>query len=117
MAAAYADEPLRFKLYERGAELAERAWSDLLRFDSRFLARPVAILLTEGARDSFLSQSPVCPAPRLAADHDFGSPIPFVPQKERVYRALLGGRGLPRALARLANPRTWFAGAASNDDR
>jgi|GEM_PF-128229 len=114
LAAAHADEALRFKLLQRGGELAERAWSDLLRFDSRFFARPVAIMLTEGARDDYFNQSTVRAAPRAPA-RDLAAAAPFVPQKERVYAALHGGRGLPRALARLVNPRTWFAGTRQSE--
>jgi hypothetical protein len=114
LAAAHADEALRFKLLQRAGELAERAWNDLLRFESRFFARPVAIMLTEGVRDDYFNQAPLHAAPRAQA-RDFGVPEPFVPQKQRVYAALHGGRGLPRALARLVNPRTWFAGTRQSE--
>ena len=51
LAARYADEPLRSRLRRRGEEFAERAWSDLLRFESRTTARPLAIMMREGPVD------------------------------------------------------------------
>ena len=61
-AAAHTGEPLRSALVHRGAELTDRAWHDLLRFDSRHSARTIAILLTEGMR---LASSRGQPEPRL----------------------------------------------------
>ena len=39
LAAQHADEPLRARLLGRGQELAERAWADLTRFETRCYAR------------------------------------------------------------------------------
>ena len=63
LAAQHADEPLRSRLIARGRELAERAWSDLLRFKSRDVARTVAIVMVEGTRDAYWRERPIEPAP------------------------------------------------------
>ena len=64
-AAQHADAPFRRRLIDRAGELAERAWSDLARFESRHVARAVALLLVEGTRDSYWRDQPVdsIPAP------------------------------------------------------
>jgi hypothetical protein len=55
-AARRADEPLRSELFERGDELAERAWRDLWRFETRANARATAIVMTEGLLDCHLRE-------------------------------------------------------------
>ena len=107
LAAAHADEPLRGRLLERGRELADRAWNDLARFETRGAARAVAILLVEGTVDEYFRTSAPPPAPRFAPDADFGSPPSFVPQKQRVRAQLKSARGIARALLCLSRPRTW----------
>ncbi|HXG08797.1 MAG TPA: hypothetical protein VNK04_03325 [Gemmataceae bacterium] len=107
LAAAHADEPLRSRLLRRGDELADRAWSSLLRFETRLTTRAVAIVLTEGTRDlAFRVQAPP-PAPHPPEVSDFGDPERFVSQKTRIRAALKSPLGLARALLRLANPRNW----------
>jgi hypothetical protein len=108
LAAMHAQEPLRQRLLDRGGELADRAWSDLLRFESRTTARAFAILLTEGPRDSFFRTAPLLPDAPPSAAYDFGSPQTFIHQKYRVLAQLKSVRGLGRALLRLASPRTWL---------
>src|SRR5206468_10972282 len=54
LAAAYADEPLRGRLLQRGAELADRAWADLFRFARPATTRALAILFTEGLTEGRL---------------------------------------------------------------
>lgn len=113
LAAGHADEPLRERLLRRGQELADRAWADLLRFESRATARAAAILLTEGVRDGFYrsrSDLPRSPAPALSPD--FGAPVEFVPQRLRVRHQLKSGSGLCRAALRLLNPLRWRNWAA-----
>jgi hypothetical protein len=107
LAAAHADEPLRTKLLERGHALAERAWADLLRFESRMATRPLALVMIEGAKDSYLRAHVSKPAPRPPAMHDFGQPQPFVCQKLRVRARLKTARGLLTTFFRLVNPYYW----------
>jgi hypothetical protein len=108
LAAAHAEEPLRGRLLRRGQELAERAWSDLMQFDTRYSARALALLLREGTRDHYFRFHAAAPAPRSPGEHDFGAPTAFVPQKLRLRTQLRSLGGLSRALARLANPRLWL---------
>jgi hypothetical protein len=105
LAAAHADEPLRTRLLRRGEELADRAWQDLLGFESRHVARAVAIVLTEGTRDQFYRRGAGELAPRPRESHDFGAPESFIPQKQRVKALLRSPLRLVRALARRLRPR------------
>jgi hypothetical protein len=107
LAAAHAAEPLRNRLLRRGAELAKRAWDDLLAFESRHVTRAVALVLVEGLRDSYFRHQPVCDRPRGSVGCDFGKPQDFVAQKQRVLAKLKTLRGLLEAVMCLARPRVW----------
>ncbi len=108
LAAAHAEGPLRSALLRRGGELAERAWQDLLRFDSRHSARAVGLLLSEGPRDAFFARGGhPAPAPAATRHHDFGVACTFTPQKEKVLRDLRSVKGILKALAKLSDPRNW----------
>jgi hypothetical protein len=107
LAAAHAGEPLRSALVRRGDELADRAWHELSRFDSRHSARAVALLLTEWPRDLFLTQGGGTTAPEATRTYSFGAPGTFVPQRERVVARLRTAQGLSRAVIKLADARNW----------
>jgi len=107
LAARHADRPLRERLLDRGRELADRAWSDLLRFDSRGVARSVAVLMIEGLRDQYYRAKSDNPAPAPPSDHDFGRPEVFVPQRRRAMAHIKTPGGLLRTLLRTAGPRNW----------
>src|SRR5262249_1893160 len=94
-------------LLRRGQELSDRAWSDLLNFESRTVARSLVLLLQEGTRDAYLRHQPLsqAPTPRLA--YDFGELQVFVPQKARVRARLKSPGGLALSLLRLADIRKW----------
>jgi hypothetical protein len=104
LAAAYAQEPFRAKLVRRGDELAERAWTDLLRFATRTVARAAAIVMVEGPRDAFFRRHGIPSLPRSLENHKFGPPEEFVPQRLRVLRRLKSPRGLAHSLLRLIDP-------------
>src|SRR5262249_30947404 len=108
LAARYAEEPLRGQLLKRGLEFAERAWSDLLRFESRTTTRPLAIMMREGTVDLYLRQHDLPPAPPPDEAYDFGSPERFVPQRQRVKARLKSLSGLASITLRLVNPRNWL---------
>ncbi len=108
LAAAHTDEPMRSRLLRRGMELADRAWEDLLRFETRSSARAIAIVLVEGTRDSYFRTQSVKPAPVAPRRFDFGTPTVFVPQKLRVRAQLRTLSGMGRALVRLASPGRWW---------
>ena len=109
LAARWADEPLRSGLLARGGELADRAWADLLRFESRGVARAVAVMMVEGVRDCYYRVGEEQPAPKPAGEHALGRPEPFVPQRSRVKARWKAPGGLLQAAWRLANPRNWAA--------
>lgn len=102
LAAEHADEPLRSRLTARAAGLSDRAWADLSRFESRWAARPVAILLREGTVDAFFRSRPLEPAPPPDAQYDFGKPAAFRTQKARLRLLLKSPGGAVRAAWRLA---------------
>jgi len=107
-AAAHAGEPLRSRLLQRGEELADRAWRDLGQFETRTVARAIAILMVEGTLDSFCRSQPIPSAPSVVDPPDFGWPVRFVPQKQRVRAQFRTVPGLLGAVYHLANPRRWW---------
>jgi hypothetical protein len=107
LAAGCAEEPLRGRLTRRAAELSERGWHDLMRFDSRHATRPVALVLVEGLRDAFFRTCAAPSLPKPPGPFDFGRPQAFVPQRQRARARLKTAGGLARALARLADVRSW----------
>lgn len=108
LAAAHTEEPLRSQLLQRANELARRGWQDLLRFETRSTARALAVVMIEGSRDAYFQHCSLEPAPAPTESYDFGQPIKFVPQKQRVVAQLRSVGGLARAIARLANPVNWW---------
>ena len=107
LAARHADEPLRERLLRRGEEFAERAWSDLLRFESRTTVRPLAILMREGPVDLCLRHHAPPLAPRPQQDYSFDQPELFVPQRQRVKAQMKSLGGLLRLGLRLLSLRRW----------
>jgi hypothetical protein len=107
LASAYADEPLKTRLFHRGGELADRAWSDLLGFDTRTASRAMAVLMIEGTRDAYFRVKAPLAAPCPTEDYDFGKPEMFVPQRKRVLAQLKTAGGAARAICRLSNPTKW----------
>jgi hypothetical protein len=106
-AAAHAEGPLRSRLLWRAAELADRAWYDVLRFETRHTTRAAAVLMVEGTCDlGFRGREPP-PAPRPKEGYAFGRPLAFVPQRLRVQARLKTVTGAVRLLLRLADPRIW----------
>ncbi len=89
LASRHAAEPLRTRLLIRGRELADRAWADWQRFESRYVTRAVAILMTEGMRDADFRSGRDVPASSVGSQrsverHEFGSPVAFQSQRDRV---------------------------------
>jgi hypothetical protein len=107
LAARFADGALAARLEERGREFAERAWGDVLSFESRTVVRSVAILMIEATKDLYLRTHSPEGEPAPASEHEFGEPQKFVYQKLRVRAALKTPGGLLRAVFRLLNPFRW----------
>jgi hypothetical protein len=109
MAANYAEEPLRDQLFRRGTQIADRAWTDLLRFESRHTTRAIALVLVEGAKDCYFRQQAAPMDRPVSGIKEFGRPQEFTTQKLRVQARLKTVSGVFRVAARLARPRTWRA--------
>ncbi len=108
LAAEHADGPFRANLLRRGDELGARAWDDLWRFESRTVARSLAIVMIEGPRDEYFRAGLATAAPRPTAPPDPGGFEPFSPQKARVLALARTPRGFALALGRLADARRWW---------
>ena len=108
MAASYLPADDRDAAYQRGAELADRAWADWAGFEERFSTRSVTILLTEGFRDAYFrvhGPRPGCDGPCQT----WGPPpAPFLSQKQRVLRRMRTPAGAVAATCRLASPGRWL---------
>jgi len=107
LAAKHAEEPLRSELLARGGQLADRAWDDLWRFESRHVARAIAVMMVEGVRDSYYRAVVEEPAPHAAEAYEFGEPEAFVPQRQQALARLKTVSGVAQAVLRLANPWNW----------
>lgn len=106
LAAKFCPPEEREAVLKRGEELADRAWDDLERFESRHVSRALAIAMSEGARDCWLRQQTFDDAP--AAEHRTWEPkTDFVPQKDRVKQQLKSPNGLFRAIGSAANFTKW----------
>jgi hypothetical protein len=108
LAARHAEEPLRTALFQRGHELADRAWQDLLRFETRTYARAVAVVMIEGLKDCAFRSQGVTPCERIDAGGGFGQPQAFVSQRRRVRERLRHPRGMIGISLRAANPGRWL---------
>jgi hypothetical protein len=86
LAARLFDEPTRTNLLNRGNELGDRAWSDLLRFETRASARALAIVMIEGLLDCTLRSWRVAQETSNGhvSSNEFSEPIAFVSQLQRV---------------------------------
>ena len=107
LAATHVDEPLRTKWMRRGDELSERAWSHLMRFESRHSARAVAIMLQEGLRDVQFRRHPIAVHGRRSDSFNHGTPKSFVPQKKRVLAQLKTPGGLVGVMMKMISPHRW----------
>lgn len=92
LAARFAEPPLREKCIERGRQLANRAWRDLLESSTFHYARPVAVALVEGANDAFFrtQNGPEAPA---AVNLVWPEKEPILSQRTRVRRRASDIRG------------------------
>lgn len=108
-AARYTSGDLQRQLTARGLELAERAWLDLNRFETRTYARALAVIMIEGLWDCFYRNPGVLTG--LAEDCDseftFGSPQHFTPQKQKVKSDLKSIPGILKVMRGLLSVRRW----------
>jgi YetA-like protein len=107
LAAQYAPQQLAMRMFDRGDELAERAWKDLFAFETRTAARAMAVLLIEGPRDAELRRRATRSLPDPPPLANLSQPQPFVSQRERVKRQLRSPKGVVSLLVKAANPIRW----------
>jgi hypothetical protein len=67
----------------------------------------MALVMVEGTWDAFFRAREEVPASGATDRHDFGTPVQFVPQKQRVFAQLRTVSGAVRALGKVLSPRTW----------
>jgi len=108
LAAVHAEEPLRSSLLERGTELADRAWQDLLRFETRSYARATAIVMIEGLMDCEFRALGAMPVAEINGHHRFPARQQFVPQRRRIREGLRRLRGIASFAANGVNPQRWL---------
>lgn len=96
----------REAVLKRGEELADRAWDDLERFESRHVSHALAIVMSEGARDSWLRQQSFDDAP-VVEQRTWEPKSDFVPQKDRVKQQLKSPKGLIKAGLSACNVARW----------
>ncbi len=108
LAAKFCDADERAAILKRGEELADRAWDDLERFESRHVSRALAIVMSEGARDCWLRQQSFEDAP-TTEQRTWGPKPKFVPQKDRVKQQLKSPQGLIKAAVSALNISKWPA--------
>ncbi|MDA1161729.1 MAG: hypothetical protein O3B13_01370 [Planctomycetota bacterium] len=106
LAAKYCSTAERTAMLKRGEELADRAWSDLERFESRHVSRSLAIAMSEGTRDCWLRMQS-CSEELTVEPRDWEPKQNFVPQKERVKQQLKSPRGLIRGIVSATNVTRW----------
>ena len=111
LAAKFCDEPDRSRMLDRGEELADRAWSDLARFETKHVARALVLGLTEGSKDCWLRarRSDLKAIRSLKGQVEFGKPEVFFPQKDRVKSQLKTPAGLLQAICKAVSPIRWPA--------
>lgn len=104
-AARHVDSESAQLLLARAAQLADRAWEELLRFPTRYYTRPIAIVMREGAWDAwFRSVSDIRPY-KPTVKGDFGTPAMFVTQKQRVLRLLKTPSGWAKTALLIFRPK------------
>lgn len=110
LAARHEVEPTRSAMVAKGRFLADRAWRDLLRFETRHAARAIAVVLVEGTRDAYFETEGVPPLPALPPRGNFGPRVRFVPLKARIKRRMKSPGGALALVGHALNPRHWMRG-------
>jgi len=78
----------RVVFLERARYFFDYSTQTLAEMETRTLARPLALLLTNGFSQAYFDRRDEIPAPPDSAAEDFGSPTQFVTQKERVKKKI-----------------------------
>lgn len=106
LAARYMSGRHRDAALQRGDEIAARARKDLTEFETSDLVRPLNLILTEGAKDSFMrTYGPGSAA--LCQSFEFVPPEGFEPQKQAAVRRLKSVSGACAVAGRMLDVRRW----------
>lgn len=88
--AKYGKGVFREKALEKSRLFFKRSLDDLNTFESRYLTRPLVVLMVNGSsHEAFLKKIPELDLPE-SNNIDWGEPQRFVPQKERAKKKALG---------------------------
>jgi len=104
-AARHVDPELAQVFLARAGELSDRAWEDLFRFPTRHYTRPIAIVMREGAWDAWFRSVREPDRQTITPVADFGTPVQFVPQKQRVLQLMKTPGGWATIALRLLRPK------------
>lgn len=108
LAARHADSSEAVGMLGKANELADRAWRDLLSFETCHFTRAIAVLLTEGTIDAYFRRhGRLPPAPKIEEPFAVAPAEVFVPQRQRVGRQLRTIGGWFRAAGHIADFRRW----------
>ncbi|MHB8973879.1 MAG: hypothetical protein ACYC4N_25875 [Pirellulaceae bacterium] len=113
LGARYASEPLAGQMRERAREFSARAWQDLLSFDTRNVARAIALLMTEGPRDCYfrdLGGNHMAAQATAPEGENWSQQTrqPFRTQRAKVREALQTPGGVLKVFLRLVSPMRWL---------
>ena len=108
LAAAYAnDEAERAGVVKRARQILDRAWRDLMSFESRHYTRPLAIVLQQGFIESGFCADPRYDQPGTSNASEFPSQDEFVNQKAELRDTIRRPWRLLAALPHLVHPPAW----------
>lgn len=107
LASRHVDGTTRQTMLERFHTFHERAWKDLLRFETKHTARAIALVMKEGAISAYGNSTELLPAIVVDSPSGFGPVEEFEPQRMRVVRHMRSFRGLCKIAIRLMSPSRW----------
>ncbi|MCP4459305.1 MAG: hypothetical protein GY816_14990, partial [Cytophagales bacterium] len=85
-AAKYSQEPLRSQFLEKSKYFFDKPVEDLFSFETKTLARPLILLMTNTTMHTYFQQHPDEMAPTVECHDDFGQPQEFKPQLYYLYK-------------------------------
>jgi hypothetical protein len=106
-AARYANEPAAAAIRQRANELGDRAWSDLLSFETRTVARALVLVMNEGLLDCASRTLELSPPPDVAEQFAMPPREQFATQRQRVVNRLKSPWGVVQMVSQLLKPYSW----------
>ena len=116
-AASWAVGTDRTRFWNRGQQLLDKAWQQLMSYPSRAYSRPSALVLSQCYIERSLTPPAVDAAPstdrrdEAATAGDFGSPTSFIAQKRWIKQQARSPRGALKLLLAAARPGGWIRAA------